>query len=221
MTLPELDWQILYGRLAWSVALASVAIWLWPRAWRLSRTGAALVFGASALLNALPNEASPAYWLGLAVQWPSGLLLGLCVVHLCRAWQGEHDRSAMTPALATLAAVAGGFLYLDAIGLISQGVYYWGFSPRSAPLLSLLLAASCAIAAIRGNARPQALAVLGALVLFAVLRLPTGNFWDALLDPLLWGWALLTLARAAWRRWTGRRPARSGKATADRVSSHL
>jgi hypothetical protein len=221
MTLPDLDWQIAYGRLAWAVALASVALWLWPRAWRLSRTGIAGVLAGSALLSVLPGAASPAYWLGLAVQWPSGLLLGLCVVQLCRAWQGERESAALTPPLAALIALAGGLLYLDAIGLISQGVYYWGFSPRSAPLLSLLLATACVLAAIRGKSRPQALAVFGALVLFAVLRLPTGNYWDALLDPLLWGWALVSLAAVAWRRWTGRQPARPGKATADRVSSHL
>jgi hypothetical protein len=32
------------------------------------------------------------------------------------------------------------------------------------------------------------------------LRLPTGNLWDALLDPMLWIWAVLSLAIEAWRK---------------------
>lgn len=220
MTLPELDWQIVYGRLAWGVALASAVLWLLPRAWRAPRGAIAGVLAASLLLNLLPGAASPAYWLGLAMQLPSGLLFGLCSAQLWRAWRPEPVSALMTPSLATLIALAGAVLYLDAIGLISQGVYYWGFSPRSAPLLSLLLAGACLLAAIRGRARPQALAALGALVLFAILRLPTGNVWDALLDPLLWAWALLAASGALWRSWKGRRPALSGRLGADRVSSY-
>lgn len=199
MSLPELEWQIIYGRLAWAVVLAALTTTLWPRSWRLSRSTVALLLVGTAALQALPDEASLAYWLGLAFQWPSGVLVGLCLVRLYSAWQGRPENVAMTPGLAALIALAGGALYLDAIGWISQGFYYWGFGPNGAPLLALFLAVACSVAALRGHARPQALALLVAVVIFAVLRLPTGNIWDALLDPLLWGWALVPSARGCWR----------------------
>jgi hypothetical protein len=42
-----------------------------------------------------------------------------------------------------------------------------------------------------------------ALLLFAVTRLPTGNLWDALMDP--WLWVLLhgLLLRRLLQRWRG------------------
>ncbi|RYE87400.1 MAG: hypothetical protein EOO78_35840 [Oxalobacteraceae bacterium] len=46
--------------------------------------------------------------------------------------------------------------------------------------------------------------MLGAVVLFSLLRLPSGNLWDALLDPLLFGWAIAALLAGALRR-RGRR----------------
>lgn len=200
MSLPELEWQIIYGQFAWAVVLATLTTALWPRSWRLSRIGLALLAACSGVLQVLPGEASLTYWLGLAFQWPSGVLVGLCLVRLHAAWHGEPGNAAMIPGLAVPIALIGGALYLDAAGLISQGFYFWGFGPKAAPLLSLLLAVACSAAAIRGHARPQALALLAAVSIFAVLRLPTGNFWDALLDPLLCGWALLSLASGYWRR---------------------
>jgi hypothetical protein len=200
MTLPELSWQIIYGRLAWAIVAVTLVSALWPARLQLSRgTLGALLLGGL-LLAVLPGSASLAYWLGLAIQWPSGLLAGLCMVKLVLAWQGKRDVQVMTVPLALPLAAAGTVLYLDAMGLISLGLYYRGFGPLNAPLTGLVIAAACALAAMRGVARPQALAALIAIVLFAVPRLPSGNLWDALLDPLLWGWALFALARHGWRR---------------------
>lgn len=200
MTLPELSWQIIYGRLAWAIVAVTLVSALWPARWQLSRgTLGALLLGGL-VLAVLPGPASLAYWLGLAVQWPSGLLAGLCLVKLVLAWQGQRDVQVMTAPLALPLAAVGTVLYLDAMGLTSLGLYYRGFGPLTAPLAGLVIAAACALAAMRGVARPQALAALIAIVLFAVPRLPSGNLWDALLDPLLWGWALFALVRQGWRR---------------------
>ena len=196
MSLPELDLQILYGRAAWAIVLAAALIALWPRAWLLSRQRLIAIAACAAALQMLPGEGAPAYWLGLAFQWPSALLVGLCLLKLQFAWHGKNSQPIMPGLLAALIAVAGAALYLDAIGLLSQGLYYAGFGPRGAPVLALLLAVLCSAAIIVGHARAQAVALLGALLVFAVARLPTGNLWDALLDPLLWGWALLSLAVA-------------------------
>jgi hypothetical protein len=199
MSLPELDWQIVYGRLAWAIVLAALITALLPRSWRLSRSALVLLLVCAAALQVLPNEISLAYWLGLAFQWPSGLLVGLSLVKLHSVWRGRLEIATINHGLATIIVLAGGILYLEAIGWISHGFYYWGFSPIGAPLLGLLIAIVCSATAIRGYARPQALALLAAVVAFAVLRLPTGNLWDAVLDPLLWGWAIISLAGACWR----------------------
>jgi hypothetical protein len=37
------------------------------------------------------------------------------------------------------------------------------------------------------------------VLLFSLARLPTGNLWDALLDPLLWLWAMASAGAGALR----------------------
>ncbi len=211
MILPELSWQFLYGRLAWALVLAALVTSAWPQAWRLPRRALAAIVGASAVLMSLPGPASGAWHLVLAFQYPSGLLLGLCVAGLLRRWRGAApDAGALLPApAAAILAAVGAVLYLDAFGLLSRGWYYAGFGPNGAPLAALLLAAGAAWAIVQGRRREQAAAVLGAVGLFSLARLPSGNLWDALLDPLLWAWALATLPLAALR---AVRRARAGRA---------
>ena len=200
MDLPALDLQFLYGRLSWSIVLATAVAALLPPAMRRSRPVVWGLLVLAGLVMALPNAASPAYWLALAFQWPSGVLIGLCLLKLSKAWPGARDVTPMPAMLAAVIAVTGAALYLDAIGLVSLGMYYWGFGPFAAPLLALAAIAACALAVVLGRARPHALVAVGALALFSILRLPTGNLWDALLDPLLWGWAVgsLSIRAALW-----------------------
>jgi len=201
MALPELSWQFVYARLAWALVMAALVAWAWPSAWRMPRRALAGIGLASLLLMALPGAASPAWHLGLAFQYPSGLLVGLCCVKLLARWRGAPGpASAVMPVrLAAPLAAVGAVLYLDAVGLLSRGFYYAGFGPGLAPLLAILLALGCAVAVLRGQSRPQACAALGAVLLFSLARLPSGNLWDALLDPLLWGWSLTALGAASLR----------------------
>ncbi|MGB9989528.1 hypothetical protein [Pseudoduganella rhizocola] len=197
MTLPDLALQIIYGRLAWAAVLAALLVSLLPLGLRRSPR---LVWGLLAglcALTLLPGSLSPAYWLALAFHWPSGLLLACCLLRLVQAGQPQK---VMQPRLAAVIAAAGLLLYVDTMGLTSLGLYYVGFGPLGAPLAALMLAALCVLAIVRGQPRAQAGAVLAAVVLFSALRLPSGNLWDALLDPLLWGWAVVSLAALAWRR---------------------
>jgi hypothetical protein len=193
MDLPALDWQFFYGRLAWTIVLATLVASLLPAAMRRSRPVLGGLLFATAALMALPNGASPAYWLVLAFQWPSGVLLGCCLLKLNAAKPGSPAVICMPTSIAAVIALAGTALYLDAIGLLSLGLYYWGFGPHGAPLVALVAGAGCALAAILGRGRPHTLVAVGALALFSILRLPTGNLWDALLDPLLWAWAVVSL----------------------------
>lgn len=206
MSLPELGWQIIYGRLAWAIVLAALITTLWPRSWLLSRRAVIFLLVGTAALQMLPEEASMAYWLGLTFQWPSGVFVALCLVKLHSASRGGPREATIAPGLATILALTGGVLYLDAIGWVSYGLYYWGFTPIGAPLLALLVAVACSVVAVRSHARSQAFALLAAVTVFSLLRLPTGNVWDALLDPLLWGWSLVSLLSVCWQRQLWRRP---------------
>lgn len=202
MTLPTLLLQITYGKLAWAVVLAALVLTLLPQSRQPSRRGTLQLLGLSIVLNLLPDELSPAYWIALALQWPSGMLLGLSLVRLARPWWPAAAGSGMPLQLALAIALLGAALYLDALGLVSFGLYFWGFGPRGAPLLALAAMTLCVAGVIQGQARPQFFAALGALTLFTLLRLPTGNLWDALLDPMLWIWAVVSLIMRARHKTT-------------------
>jgi hypothetical protein len=211
MSLPDLALQIIYGRLAWALVAAAVLLALLPRFMpgrfpTVGRRLIATVVGVMVALMALPGAASPAYSLILVFQYPSGLMLGCCVVSLVARWQGREVRFALRPGLALALTAAGLVLYLDAFGVLSLGLYYGGFGPVAAPVLACLGAAVCAVAIVRGQAPGSASALLIGVMLFSLLRLPSGNLWDALLDPLLWAWALGS-AIAAAVRWNALRKA--------------
>ena len=204
MNLPDLSLQILYGRLGWAIVLATLVCALWRRSAPMSRVALAAVLAVSLAAMALPGELSPAWWLGLAFQYPSGLLVGCCLLRLVERWNGIRRSQAMPQALAGVLVVVGALLYIDAVGFLARGFYYAGFGAVAAPLFGLVAASGCVLAIVRGHARGPAASLLGALALFALLRLPTGNLWDAVIDPLLWTWAVVALLAAALRR-TGRR----------------
>jgi hypothetical protein len=199
MHLPDMQLLLIYGRLAWGIVLAALLISLIPRRIALSRPIVGALTIAMLALQALPGAASPTYSLALALQWPSGLLTGLCLAKLSTYKLGSPTPM-IPPIMALLLALAGIVIYLDVFGLTALGLYYRGFGPHAAPAVGLLLAALAALAIARAKYRPQASAVLLAMMAFAILRLPTGNIWDALLDPLLWAWALVTLAGHGWQR---------------------
>jgi hypothetical protein len=112
------------------------------------------------------------------------------------------------PAFALALTLVGAVLYLDAFGVLALGLYYRGFDADAAALLAIGAAVAGALALLTRRAVSGGAALLAAVLLFSLLRLPTGNLWDALLDPLLWAWALGSVVVAA-RRYYRARPARS------------
>ncbi|MSQ75602.1 MAG: hypothetical protein EXR34_07485 [Rhodoferax sp.] len=103
-----------------------------------------------------------------------------------------------------LAVLLGWLLLLDLLALLPLSVYGLGFgTPALGVAVSLLL-----LFWLRWATQPRAWPglVLGASVLlvFVLTRWPSGNLWDALLDPLLWLGiqlhALLSLRRRFARR---------------------
>jgi hypothetical protein len=98
-------------------------------------------------------------------------------------------------------------LLLDTFAVlpISLPLYVWGFSPA---LLIGLVVLALLPWVVRGGLAAGGVAanwiVPSALLLFAATRLPTGNLWDALMDP--WLWLLLhgLLIRRLLRSWRAR-----------------
>jgi hypothetical protein len=202
MTLPDLALQIAYGRVAWALVLVALLLACAPG---LTRRHGRAVAAGFVVLCALPGEWSPAWWLTLAFQYPSGLLVGFSLVSLERRRQGSARVFVLPTTLALSLAVAGVALYLDTFGVLALGLYHGGFGAAGAPLLGFAAIAAWAFAIWRGHALQPALALLTGLLLYALLRLPTGNLWDALLDPLLWMWALGSAIAAGLRQAAGAR----------------
>lgn len=209
MSLPDLSLQILYARLAWTLVAASMLLSvlpaLLPRLFpALARRTKLVVAGTVALVMVLPGEASPAYWLTLVFQYPSGLLTGYSLVALFARWNEKPVDFLLHPAFALLLTTLGVVLYLDAFGVLALGLYYHGFEPSTSAVVATA-AALAGVAAIWLRFGAGGAALLTAVLLFSLLRLPTGNLWDALLDPLLWGWALGSAIAAGYRQYAGRK----------------
>jgi hypothetical protein len=91
--------------------------------------------------------------------------------------------------LALCGIAFGWLLLLDTLNLLHLQVFAWGFSP-------LAVALGLCVAWAQPH---QSLRWTGWLVMlvYVITRLPTGNVWDALLDPFLWIYLHVWL----FRRW--------------------
>jgi len=192
MGLGVVRWLKGSGDVAKSVGGGSARFWVmavWP--WAL---------GIWALL---PAPWSASYWLGLAFQSPSLLTTGLCAVYVAQGvrpklmfsaqsqtfanWRlnGRQVPSALL-GLALCGIAFGWLLLLDTLNLVHLQVFAWGFSPL-AVALCLCVAWGCAwgLSGATTNSFVK-WAGLFLMTVYMLTRLPTGNVWDALMDPLLW-----------------------------------
>lgn len=213
MSLPDLDLQIWYARIAWGLVAASILLsvlpTLLPRIFpQLARRSKAVVITTVAVVMLLPGEASPAYWLTLVFQYPSGLLAGYSLVALAARWREKPVIFSLNPAFALLLTVLGILLYLDAFGVLALEMYYRGFDAGAGALLTCVAVVVAVAAIVFRYAGAAGAALLTSVLLFSLLRLPTGNLWDALLDPLLWAWALGSVIVAGVRIRAARKAAR-------------
>ena len=192
---PLLPWpwlERLYLSAGWSAVLGASAAWLLQR-WWLSAQGRgqsskAWALGLPAVLALscwLPGTLSPAYWLGLAFRAPSLVFTLLCALVLWRhyrmQWAAPLPLNMWRP-WGLAGVLLGWVLLLDAFALWPVSLYAVGFAPLA---LGVMVALGLLPWLLRGAWPPSALLVL-ACVLFVALRLPSGNLWDALMDPLLW-----------------------------------
>jgi hypothetical protein len=178
-------------RLGWGVVLACAVAWpvkSWSARWRVALAATA------ALWCWIAGPYSPTHWLGLAFQAPSISSVLLCGLIVWEQFFPPESASAQANPytqrrsliVAGLAVVLGWLLLLDSLAMLPFSVYAWGFGPAAIGLTMVVLCVPW-VCARRETARDAAVWVAPiALVLFVILRLPSGNLWDALLDPWLW-----------------------------------
>jgi hypothetical protein len=184
----------LYTALAWGLVLACLVVWLLRQRDvqdRRLRLGLPLLF----LLWCLwPGEASPTFWLRLAFRAPSVMAGLLCAWILLAHYRPRSVRPVPLGELrswAPIPVLLGWLLIFDVFAMGPESLYAWGFAPLTLGMLVLL---GLLPWLLRGAWALSAL-VSVALAIHVLLRLPTGNVWDVLLDP--WLWALL---QADWLR---------------------
>jgi hypothetical protein len=202
MNLPWLTLQTLYAHFAWAMVLAAAGVgvlaWKKPLPMRLAAGWVVLVF----VTCALPGPASPSYWLRLAFHLPSPLLLACSTMAIWAQAQGRVGHRVLPTGLAWGLLIGGALLYADTTGWLYFGFYERGFGPEAA--FAGVLTGAAALLALSADAanRAASLAVLLSFMVYSLGRLPAGNVWDVLIDPLLWFWAIFSLVARfiAWRR---------------------
>lgn len=188
-TLPSLAVAQVWLHVGWGVVLAWLGAGL--TAHRSSRKGVQLgVAVVLAVAAGLSGPWAPVYWLGLAFQAPSVLTVLLCAVALVRRLVGRSYRTVpgvRFPWQLTVAGVVlGWLLLLDTFAMLPGSLYAAGFSGVMPFVLVCLLLASWVLRSRAKGLSWQTLCALAAVLFFAALRLPSGNVWDAVLDPWLW-----------------------------------
>ena len=205
--LPTAALRQLGVHMLWGVVLAAagwrMAYMLQPH-WRLA-WAACVGIGSS-----LPGPLSPAYWLELAFASPSWTSVLLCGLWL---WRQTRPQAVFSdpwsprpinhiPIRWVLCGIGLGWvLALDTFAAlpVQQSIYGWGFSPLASVVLMIGAAAAWIISARWVHALPFL-----AIALFVLTRLPSGNVWDAVSDPLLWLYLHIHLAAQGWRYLRGR-----------------
>lgn len=194
-------WWILHA--GWAVVLGSGVVLITGK---LAASYRRILALSVVLWTLLPGAVSPAYWLGLAFQSPSLMSLAICLGWLWHAARNrpgrsdgmvESDRRALK-ILAGLGIATGWLLLLDTLAYLPLPLYALGFG---ATAFAAVLAIAAVLWLLSGS--PASALPLLVLTLFVLSRLPTGNLWDALLDPWLWlalqlGW-LLSAVRRLWQ----------------------
>ena len=213
--LPTLVVQQVWLHLGWSVVLAWLVLVVAQRVGSTARSSthlSAIVALAVGLWAWVPGTASPAYWLGLAFQAPSIVAVLLCAGAVVRrlhpgvahklALDDGAWRTGDVMALCVLGVLAGWALLLDSFALLPLQLYAWGFSPLAVGVIALAALLPATLLAPRGTGWVGRVALVpAALLLLVAAHLPTGNAWDAVLDPWLWLVLQFHVGRLLWKNY--------------------
>ena len=180
-------------KLSWALVMSALVLRLTyglkPTVWP-----AAVV----AVLMLLPRTDVLSGYLALAFQTPSLVLVAWGVWCWTDVLQ-QREPVATTPTpVAWLGVLLGWALVLDTLNywpaFFNPQLYALGFESVG---LWLVLAITAAVLLLTQVPKRWVLSAVAVLVAYVLLRLPTGNVWDALLDPFVW----LALHVQLWRTW--------------------
>ncbi len=189
--LPALLWQQGWLRAGWAVVLAWCAVGLAGR-FTPSRTVKIVLAACAAVWVGWPGPWGAAYWLGLAFQAPSVTTVLLCALWLLRRLSGSVDSrpesrvwSGSAIVLAVYGVASGWVLLMDTLGVFPVSLFNMGFG-AAAP--AIVITAALLIWGVQKAVYSvqEVCALALGVFLFMAFRLPTGNVFDAILDPALW-----------------------------------
>jgi hypothetical protein len=194
---PSLTMASMDRHLGWALTLTAVTLFVLQRAPQIVRFG----IGAAVFLIALaPTKWSMSHWLGLAYQTPSLVTQGMALIYLLRVLlaRGIGSRGQVSTddnwplSIFLVGSAVGWILVLDTFAIFPISLYAFGYSKEVA-ILGLSLASAFWLVSMRrsdphGGRRARDLAIVLALAIaiHTFTRLPSGNAWDAMLDPWLW-----------------------------------
>ncbi len=204
--LPSAQSLVWARHLLWSLVLAALGL-LWVS--RLDRAPALRRWlpWVLALWAWVPGPWGVSYWLALSFQIPS-LTSGFLAASVLLQGMARPPKPLTAPgakpatwtALWSLAAVVLGMaLMLDTFAVFAVAIYPWGFTPTA---LALVWAFALLPFVVSGTSALRLAGVgslCAALLVFTLTRWPSGNVWDAVLDPWLWLLALGSVLRRLWR----------------------
>jgi len=197
--------------LVWAIVLGSGILLMAGKLAHPYRLGLSFLVMAWTLV---PGSASPAYWLGLAFQTPSLTSAVFCLAWFLSCARREAGPGIpMAPPLArrltmlgAVGVVLGWVLLLDTLAWLPVLVYAWGFGSVALGAVAVFITSLWVLSGTAGVNRIAPglvgpLLMLCVLTLFVLTRLPTGNLWDALIDPWLWAALQVGWLISAVRRW--------------------
>jgi hypothetical protein len=202
--LPQAVFLPLWVKLSWALVVSAVVLRL------TSRLKASLWFAAVVgVVLLLPHTPASGY-LALAFQTPSLVLMAWAM------WCWADVLQMRSPVVTTPTSVAWMGVLLG-WALVADTLNYWpawfdlqlyalGFSSTG---LWLVLAATAAVLLWVQPPKRWVFSVAAVMAAYVLLRLPTGNAWDAVLDPFVWLALHVQLWRAG-RTWHASRASRTG-----------
>ena len=205
--LPSAALLPLWVALSWGLVGATV-LWIWADRHRPAWWWRAL---AAMLLLSLCLPATRAWtaWLALALQSPSLLGLGWLLLWAWDVMRRPGARAPQVPVAWAFAGVVLGWgLWLDTLNLwpaaLDVPLFAWGFSAMTFWAVLAAVAWMGVRASRAGESSRLAALLLAVLAVFALTRWPSGNLWDACLDPWVW----LGCHGVCVRAWLARRTPR-------------
>lgn len=195
---PALTLVTMDRHLGWALTLAAVTLFLL----RWTSKSVRFTLGVAVFLLALvPVNWGLSHWMGLAYQTPSLVTQGLALLYLYRALMsaGAAECSPAStdkrwPLSVLLVSIAAGWtLVLDTFAVLPVPLYALGYSTEAAVFGLVVAMVFWMVAIKRSNgagdaqgARDLAIVLVLAIAIHTFTRLPSGNAWDAMLDPWLW-----------------------------------